>query len=241
VGLNLSFAHNETLLPLKRIKLKKMPSIKIILTEDHQILRDGVKALIASENILIIGEASSGAELWKLLEKDQPDIILMDISLPDASGIELTRLISERYPRIKVLILSMYTDESFINQAIKSGAKGYLHKNTTREEMLIAIDTVYSGNDFYSENISKIILKNYIEKARMNSDEILDPHEVLSKREIEILKMFAEGFINKEIADRLFISIRTVESHKNHIMQKLSLKTQVELVKYSIRHNLINI
>jgi DNA-binding NarL/FixJ family response regulator len=218
-----------------------MPAIKIILTEDHQILRDGVKALIASENIEITGEAATGVELWKLLENEQPDIILMDISLPDTSGIELTRLISERYPWIKVLILSMFTDESFINQAIKSGAKGYLHKNTTREEMLIAIDTVYSGNDFYSDNISKIILKSYIEKAKVKSDEIQNPHEVLSKREIEILRMFAEGFINKEIADKLFISIRTVESHKNHIMQKLNLKTQVELVKYAIKHNLINI
>lgn len=216
-----------------------MSSIKIILTEDHQILRDGVKALIASENIRIIGEASNGAELWKLLEKDQPDIILMDISLPDTSGIELTRLVSERYPLIRVLILSMYTDESFINQAIKSGAKGYLHKNTTREEMLIAIDTVYTGNDFYSDSISKAILKSYINKAKSNSEEIHDPHEILSKREIEILKMFAEGFINKEIADRLFISIRTVESHKNHIMLKLNLKTQVELVKYAIRHNMV--
>lgn len=218
-----------------------MPPIRIILTEDHQILRDGVKALIASENIEITGEASSGAELWKLLERNQPDIILMDISLPDASGIELTRLISVKYPQIKVLILSMHTDESFINQAIKSGAKGYLHKNTTREEMLVAIDTVFSGNDFYSDNISKIILKSYIEKAKSIVEEVLNPYEVLSKREIEILKMFAEGFINKEIADRLFISIRTVESHKNHIMQKLNLKTQVELVKYAIKHNLINI
>jgi len=215
--------------------------IHIILTEDHQILRDGVKSLIASENIKITGEASTGAELMKLLEGEKPDIILMDISLPDTSGIELTRLISERFPEIKVLILSMYTDESFISQAIKSGAKGYLHKNTTREEMLIAIDTVYSGNDFYSDNISKIILKTYIEKAKLNAEEILNPHEILSKREIEILTMFAEGFINKEIADKLFISIRTVESHKNHIMQKLNLKTQVELVKYAIRHNLINI
>lgn len=215
--------------------------IHIILTEDHQILRDGVKSLIASENIKITGEASTGAELWKLLEGEKPDIILMDISLPDTSGIELTRLLSERFPEIKVLILSMYTDESFINQAIKSGAKGYLHKNTTREEMLVAIDTVYSGNDFYSDNISKIILKSYIEKAKLNAEDVLNPHEVLSKREIEILTMFAEGFINKEIADKLFISIRTVESHKNHIMQKLNLKTQVELVKYAIRHNLINI
>lgn len=218
-----------------------MPSIRIILTEDHQILRDGIKALIASENIEITGEASTGAELWKLLEINQPDIILMDISLPDTSGIELTRLISEKYPQVKVLILSMFTDESFINQAIKAGAKGYLHKNTTREEMLLAIDTVYSGSDFYSDNISKIILKSYIEKAKRNEEEVLNPHEVLSKREIEILVMFAEGFINKEIADRLYISIRTVESHKNHIMQKLNLKTQVELVKYAIRHNLINI
>ncbi len=215
--------------------------IHIILTEDHQILRDGVKSLIASDNIKITGEASTGAELWKLLEGEKPDIILMDISLPDTSGIELTRLIALRFPEIKVLILSMYTDESFINQAIKSGAKGYLHKNTTREEMLIAIDTVYSGNDFYSDNISKIILKSYIEKAKLNAEELLNPHEILSKREIEILTMFAEGFINKEIADKLFISIRTVESHKNHIMQKLNLKTQVELVKYAIRHNLINI
>jgi DNA-binding NarL/FixJ family response regulator len=218
-----------------------MPPIKIILTEDHQILRDGIKALIASANITISGEASTGQELWKLLDKDLPDIILMDISLPDTSGIELTRLVTEKYPEIKVLILSMYTDESFINQAIKAGAKGYLHKNTTREEMLVAIDTVLSGNDFYSDNISKIILKNYIEKAKLNINEIDNPNEILSKREIEILKMFAEGFINKEIADRLFISIRTVESHKNHIMQKLNLKTQVELVKYAIRHNLINI
>jgi len=218
-----------------------MSSIRIILTEDHQLLRDGIKALIASENIEVTGEASTGAELWKLLENEQPDIILMDISLPDTSGIELTRLISERYPRIRVLILSMFKDESFIHQAIKAGAKGYLHKNTTREEMLIAIDTVYSGNDFYSDNISKIILKSYIDKAKMNTKEEANTHDILSKREIEILVMFANGFINKEIADRLFISIRTVESHKNHIMQKLNLKTQVELLKYAIRHNLINI
>jgi len=218
-----------------------MPSIKIILTEDHQLLRDGIKVLIASENIEIIGEASTGAGLWTLMESVQPDIILMDISLPDISGIELTRTLSERYPEVKVLILSMFTDESFINQAIKAGAKGYLHKNTTRDEMLIAIDTVYSGSEYYSDNISKIILKSYIEKAKKSGEEISNPHEILSKREIEILKMFAEGFINKEIADHLFISIRTVESHKNHIMQKLNLKTQVELVKYAIRHNLINI
>ncbi len=218
-----------------------MPSIKIILTEDHQLLRDGIKALIASENIEIVGEASTGEGLWKLMESVLPDIILMDISLPDISGIELTREMSERYPEVKVLILSMFTDESFINQAIKAGAKGYLHKNTTREEMLVAIDTVYSGSEFYSDNISKIILKSYIDKAKKNGEDNSNPHEILSKREIEILKMFAEGFINKEIADRLFISIRTVESHKNHIMQKLNLKTQVELVKYAIRHNLINI
>lgn len=218
-----------------------MGPIRIILTEDHQILRDGVKALIASDNILIAGEASTGTELWELLGKSIPDIILMDISLPDVSGIELTRMVSERYPTIKVLILSMFTDENFINQAINAGAKGYLHKNTTREEMLLAIDTIYSGSDFYSENISKIILKSYIDKAKMKVVASESLHEALSKREIEILVMFAEGYINKEIADKLFISIRTVESHKNHIMQKLNLKTQVELVKYAIRHNFINI
>lgn len=218
-----------------------MASIKIILTEDHQILRDGIKVLIASDNIEIIGEAGTGAELFKLLDVALPDIVLMDISLPDVSGIELTRILSEKYPTIRVLILSMFTDESFINQAIKAGAKGYLHKNTTREEMLIAIETIYKGSDFYSENISKIILRSYIDKAKSGIEENINPYDVLSKREIEILRMFAEGLINKEIADKLFISIRTVESHKNHIMQKLNLKTQVELVKFAIRHNLVNI
>ncbi len=218
-----------------------MPVIKIILTEDHQVLREGVKSLIASPNIEIVGEASNGAELTKLLTAHKPHIIIMDISLPDISGIELTRQLSQSHPHIKVLILTMFTDETFISQAIKAGARGYLHKNTTREEMLLAIETIYSGNDFFSEHISKIILKSYIEKAKHGDDETPNPYEVLSKREIEILKMFAEGFINKEIADRLFISVRTVESHKNHIMQKLNLKTQIELVKYAIRHNLINI
>ena len=218
-----------------------MSAIRIILTEDHQILRDGIKALIASENIEIIGEASTGEELWNLLEISQPDIILMDISLPDTTGIELTALLKTKFPEIKVLILSMFMDESFIKQSIKAGVKGYLHKNTTREEILEAINTIYAGNDFYSENVSKIILKTYIEKAKNTSGDNLSPHELLSKREIEILKMFAEGFINKEIADKLFISVRTVESHKNHIMQKLGLKTQVELVRFAIRNNLVNV
>ncbi len=218
-----------------------MPAIRIILTEDHQILRDGIKALIASENIEIIGEATTGAELWTLLDTLLPDIILMDISLPDTTGIELTAQLKQKFPAIKVLILSMFMDESFIKQSIKAGVNGYLHKNTTREEILAAIHSIYNGRDFFSENISKIILKSYIESAKYNRYDDANPHELLSKREIEILKMFAEGFINKEIADKLFISVRTVESHKNHIMQKLNLKTQVELVKFAIKHKLIDI
>ena len=218
-----------------------MPAIRIILTEDHQILRDGIKALIASENIEIIGEATTGAELWTLLDTLLPDIILMDISLPDTTGIELTAQLKQKFPDIKVLILSMFMDESFIKQSIKAGVNGYLHKNTTREEILAAIHSIYNGRDFFSENISKIILKSYIESAKQNRYDDANPHELLSKREIEILKMFAEGFINKEIADKLFISVRTVESHKNHIMQKLNLKTQVELVKSAIKHKLIDI
>jgi two-component system, NarL family, response regulator NreC len=218
-----------------------MSAIRIILTEDHQILRDGVRALLSSGNTEIIGEAASGSELLALLERRQPDIILMDISLPDISGIELTRMVTEKYPGVRVLILSMHSEESFINQAIQAGARGYLHKSTTREEMLMAIDAVYSGSDFYSDSISKILVKSYIDKVKMKTEESAGPQDLLSRREIEILVMFAEGYINKEIAEKLFISIRTVESHKSHIMQKLELKTQVELVKYAIRHNLINL
>lgn len=219
-----------------------MEKIKIILVDDHQIVRDGIKSLLAdADDIDIISEAASFNELREKLKLQDPDIILMDISLPEMSGIEITKWIAETYPNLKVLILSMYTGEDFIYNAIKAGAKGYLPKNTTRKEIIDAIHSVYSENEYYSESISNVILKSYVNKAK-SADTLAEPLEdKLSARELEILKYYAGGLTNQEIADKLFISIRTVESHKSHIMQKLELKSIVELIKFAIKNKMVDI
>jgi DNA-binding NarL/FixJ family response regulator len=219
-----------------------MEKIKIILVDDHQIVRDGIKALLNdADDIDVISEAASYNELREKLKLQNPDIIVMDISLPEISGLEITKMLSETHPHLKVLILSMYTGEDFIFNAIKAGAKGYLPKNTTRKEIIDAIHSVYNNNEYYSESISKVILKSYVQKAKTSDSLPEKTEDILSSREIEILKYFAGGMSNQEIADKLFISIRTVESHKNHIMQKLGLKSTVELIKYAIKNNIVDI
>ena len=215
--------------------------INIFLVDDHQIVRDGIKSLLMdSSEIHIAGEAMNGLELMEKLEQVKPDVILMDISLPDVSGIELTKQVTQQFPEIKVLILSMYTQEDFITNAIAAGAKGYLPKNTTQQELLNAIIAVYNDKEYYNDAVSEIILGNYISSVRKYREIISEnDEEILSVREKQILKLFVEGMSNPEIADKLFISIRTVESHKNHIMQKLEAKSTVELVKYAIRNKIV--
>jgi DNA-binding NarL/FixJ family response regulator len=213
--------------------------ISVFLVDDHRIVRDGIKALLfESPELTIIGEAESGKEMLEQIEDAKPDIILMDISLPDISGIELTRQALQLLPETKVIILSMYTQEDFITNAIAAGAKGYLPKNTTRQELLNAIIAVYEGNEYYNEAVSKIILDNYIHTVRKPKEIswIKDKDDnILSSREKQILQLVVKGQTNQEIADNLFISIRTVESHKNHIMQKLEIKSTVELIKYALK------
>jgi DNA-binding NarL/FixJ family response regulator len=216
--------------------------IKVILVDDHTIVRDGIKALLTGQDdIAIAGEASNGRDLLSLIKITHADIILLDISLPDYSGIELCEIIKRESPGINILFLSMYNTEEYIFNAIKAGAQGYLPKNISQAELLLAIRSVSQGTEYFSESISNIILKSYIKKAKDKETENLHHENLLSKREMEILKLFAEGLPNPEIAERLFISTRTVESHKNHIMQKLNLKSTVDLVKFAIKHQIIEI
>jgi DNA-binding NarL/FixJ family response regulator len=217
-----------------------MEKIKLILVDDHQLVRTGIANLLAGETgFEIIGEASDAKDLFELLRKSQPDITVLDIALPGMSGIEITKKLHNDYPGIRILILSMHTSEEFIFNAINSGARGYLPKNTSRKELIEAIYAIHRGEEYFAENISNVILKSYIKKAKSDSPEEENNENLLSKREIEVLKLFAEGMTNQEIADKLFISIRTVESHKNHIMARLELKTTVDLVKFAIRNNIV--
>jgi DNA-binding NarL/FixJ family response regulator len=219
-----------------------MGEIKIILVDDHQIVRDGIKSLLAnSVNIEIIDEAENAYELFDLLKKKKPNIILMDISLPSMSGIEIAKILSSDYPRIKILMLSMYTSEDFIFNALKAGVSGYLPKNITREELVLAINEVYKGREYFSKSISDTILKSYINNAKLNSRNSNEGLESLTLREKEILRYVAEGFNNSDIVERLNISIRTVETHKTNIMKKLKLHNIVELVKFAIKNKIIDI
>lgn len=219
-----------------------MKKIQVIIVDDHKIVRDGIKALISDDNTIeIIGEAASGDEFWSLLQINVPDVVLMDINLTDSNGIELTQKAIELYPNINILILSMHMSDEFITNSIEAGAKGYLPKTTSQAELLQAIQKVSTGAEYYNTEVSEVLLKSYIRKTKNASKEKEEPQIQLTKRESEIIVLFAEGLSNKEIADKLFISIRTVESHKNNIMQKLDLKSTVELVKYAIRHKMIDI
>lgn len=219
-----------------------MKAIKLILVDDHQIVRDGIKSLLGDyAGIEIIGEAGDCYQLFFMLEDQQPDVLLLDISLPKMSGIEVAQKLKNNHPNIKVIMLSMHTNEDFILNALKAGAKGYLPKNTTRKELIAAIQDVNQGKEYFSAEISQIILKSYVKKAQTGTN--LDDEDAarLTRRETEVLKLVAEGKQNAEIANELFISTRTVESHRTHIMKKLELNNTVDMVKYAIRHKLIEI
>jgi DNA-binding NarL/FixJ family response regulator len=219
-----------------------MEKIKLILVDDHTLVRDGLKLLVQNDKrVLVIGEASNYSELIKLLAIELPDIILMDISLPDLSGIEITRILTLKYPSINVIVLSMYINEEYILESIKAGAKGYLAKNTTKVELLKAIYNVFDNGEFFGEQITKIILKSYLTQIKNPPNEIDDISKKLTRREEEILNLLLNGASNKDIAEKLFISIRTVESHKNHLMNKLDVKSNIDLLKYAVKNKIIEI
>jgi two-component system response regulator NreC len=212
-----------------------MDSIRIALLDDHQLVRDGIKSLIQSGgSAKVVQEASSPEDFFDTVELVMPDMVLMDISMPGMSGIEATRIITERYPTIKVIILSMYTSEEFVSKAISAGAKGYLPKNTSRQELLEAITKVSNGEEFFGREIADILFSNLRKKAKDEKFEAKE--EKLSKRELEILSLVANGLTNIQIGEKLFISVKTVEAHKAHIMQKKQLASHIDLIKLAINH-----
>ncbi len=219
-----------------------MNKIKVALVDDHQIVRDGIKSLLSNqEDIQIVGEAKDAYEFLELVKSKLPDIVLLDISLPKMNGIELTKVIRADYPKIKILILSMYTSEDFIFNALKAGIHGYLPKNTTQDELRLAINDVYAGKEYFSKTISDTILKSYMHSAKYGNTVTDDKLIHLTNREREILQYVVEGATNLQIAEKLCISIRTVETHKTTILKKLNLNNVIDLVKFAIKNNLIDL
>jgi len=218
-----------------------MSRTRILIVDDHQIVRDGIKRIITDENdIELIGSIGSGKDALAFIKSNQPDIVIADLSMPNMSGIELTETISKLYPKIRVLILSMFNNEEYIVSAIQAGAKGYLPKqDSTTEILLEAIRTIASGDEFYSPSISKIVVKSFVNNVKNTGmGEIAKKHQ-LTTREKEILKLYVEGYTNNEIAEKLNLSVFTVKTHKNNIMQKYNFKSTVEMIKFALRNNIV--
>jgi len=218
-----------------------MDKIKVLLVDDHQIVRDGIKSILTDEqDILLTGSVSNAKEALAFIETNLPDVVLADLSMPNISGIELTEIITAKYTSVKVLILSMFNNEEYIVKAIQAGAKGYLPKqDSTTEILLEAIRTIHNGDDFFSPSISKIVMKSFVNNLKGSKSNKTSEKIQLTSREKEILKLYVEGFTNTEISDKLNLSIHTVKTHKNNIMQKYNFKSTVEMIKYAIKNKFV--
>lgn len=207
-----------------------LPSpIRVALVDDHSLVRDGIKALLAVMAPLeVVGEAESGAEAIEMVGRCQPDLLLVDISLRDMNGLELTRVLRSRYPALKVLVLSMYDNYEYVSESVRSGASGYVLKNAPSREIIAAIEAITSGGTFYSAEIAQRLI------ADKNTDNELTP------RESQVLYKMAQGLNNKEMARELDISVRTVETHRLSIRRKLNIDKPAALVKYAIDHGIIS-
>lgn len=219
-----------------------MENCSIAIIDDHKIVREGLKSmLMENHSIQVIAEGANGDDLLEILKVQTPTLIIMDISMPGKSGIELTEYLTAHHPQIKVLILTTNSDEESIIAAIEAGANGFLHKDCSVKELFNAIELISAGEGYFSENITGIIYKSYINRIQYDKNYKQTNQKTLSEREVEIIKLFAEGLSYKEIANQLNLSTKTIESHKNNILQKLELSTTIDLVKYAIKNKIIRL
>ena len=213
--------------------------IKIVLAEDHTILREELKALLSADpKFEIIGEAEDGREAVRCVEKVNPDLILMDLSMPRMSGMEAIREIKKRYPGTKVIALTVHKTEEYLHTTLQAGADGYILKDATHAELVLAIKNVMKGKSYLSPGVSEKVIEGYLEgKEGVLPD---SPWETVSQREREVLKLIAEGYKNKEIAEHLCISLKTVEKHRANLMKKLDLHNAAALTVYAMQKGLVN-
>jgi len=213
--------------------------IRILLADDHNVLREGMRLLLERQpGFEVVGEASDGRETLSLVDDQHPDVVVMDIAMPNLNGIEATRRITEKSSRIGVVILSMHHDESYVIRSLKAGARAYLLKDALKTELVTAIQAVAQGRSFFSPKISQILQEDYVQALGRKGAE--DSYDLLTDREHEILQLIAEGKTNKEIANLLHLSLHTVDTHRTHILQKLNLHSVPELILYAVRKGIIS-
>lgn len=215
-----------------------MNPIRVLLADDHGVVRKGLRFLLEQEqDVAVAGEASDGREAVRLAKELQPDVIVMDIAMPQLNGIDATAQVMKVSPQSGVLILSMHSDESYILRALEAGAKGFILKETAEEYLLTAIRAVAQGKPFFSPAIAQTLLEDYMRNLQQRGQQ--DSYSLLTDREKEVLQLLAEGRSNKEVATLLDLSVYTVETHRTRIMQKLNLHNTAELVLYAVRKKII--
>ncbi|MDN5205059.1 response regulator transcription factor [Fulvivirgaceae bacterium BMA10] len=216
-----------------------MEPIRILVIDDHQMVREGIKSSLSNAgNIEIVDEAQNGQEAIDKLKEQTVDLVLIDISMDVMDGIEATKIITKQHPEVKVLALTMHDEESNIINMLQAGALGYILKTTGMKELMEAINTVSKGETYFTKEVSGTLMKQFMKKKVETSKSENKSVEELTKREIEILKLIADEFTNQEIAEKLFISQRTVDTHRRNLIQKLNVKNTAGLVRFAFRNNI---
>ncbi len=216
-----------------------MKPIRILLADDHTVMRRGLRLLLESQpDFSVVAEAADGREAISQAEATEPDVVILDIAMPNLSGIEAAQRLNTALPRTAVVILSMHSDESYVLRALKSGAKGYLLKDSAEGDLIEAIRAVHQGRTFFSAEITRMLVADYVQEIRTRGVE--DSYDLLTSREREILQLLAERKSNKEIATALHLSPYTVETHRRNLQEKLNLHSLAELILYAVRKGVIS-
>lgn len=216
-----------------------MKKIQLILADDHELIRSGVRLLLQAEpDIEVIGEVENGRELLNEVAKNAPDIVLMDIEMPQMNGLKAAEEMVRRFPEVKIILLTMYTDGQYLERCLEIGCQGYLSKQSDTGEIVGAIRQVQAGEIYFGSGVSKKFLQRSVNRSGLNPNL---GRTKLSRRETEVLRHIAEGRSSKEIAEVLFISVRTVETHRSNILHKLELQNTAQLVRYAIKNKLIDL
>lgn len=213
-------------------------SIRVLIADDHGIVRQGLRSVLSRDRYFeIVGEAATGLEAVNLAGQLAPDVLIIDIAMPELNGIDATSQIHKSNPEIKIVVLSMHSDETYVLRALNAGAKGYLLKDSAEVDLVSAVHAVYRGKPFFSPGIAHVLLEDYMHTLQQKR--LQDSYELLTDREKEVLRLLAHGKSNKEAAAALDLSVNTIETHRNSLMKKLNLHNTAEIVLYAVRKKIV--